>query len=60
MSIELKARDFAIKAHDGQVRKSDPVKLKIVYPINVAQILKKYGFDETVTDCHSLKFRINI
>ena len=39
MSIELKAREFAIEAHKGQVRKSDPEKPMIVHPINVAQIL---------------------
>jgi len=48
MSIELKAREFAIEAHKGQVRKSDPEKPMIVHPINVAQILKEYGFDENV------------
>ena len=48
MSIELKAKTFAIKAHNGQIRKSDPEKPMIVHPINVAQILKKYEFDEFV------------
>ena len=42
MDIELKARNFAIKAHSGQVRKSDPEKPMIVHPINVGQILKQY------------------
>lgn len=48
MDIELKARNFAIKAHSGQVRKSDPEKPMIVHPINVGQILKQYEFDENV------------
>lgn len=48
MDIKLKARNFAIKAHSGQVRKSDPEKPMIVHPINVAQILKQYEFDENV------------
>ena len=48
MNIELKAKEFAIKAHKGQVRKSDPEKPMIIHPINVAQILKQYEFDEKV------------
>ena len=48
MNIELKAKDFAIKAHNGQVRKSNPEKPMIVHPINVGQILKQYEFDENV------------
>ena len=48
MNIELKAKEFAIKAHKGQVRKSDKEKPMIIHPINVGQILKQYGFDENV------------
>lgn len=48
INIELKAREFAILAHKGQIRKSDPEKPMIIHPINVAQILKQYGFDENV------------
>jgi len=48
MNIELKAKKFAIKAHKGQVRKSDPEKPMIIHPINVAYILKQYGFEENV------------
>ena len=48
MNIELKARNFAIKAHSGQVRKSDPEKPMIVHPVNVGQILKQYEFDKNV------------
>lgn len=48
MSIEEKALQFAIKAHEGQVRKNEKDKPKIFHPINVGQILKEYGFDENV------------
>ena len=48
MTIKDKAKKFAIKAHKGQVRKSDPQKPMIIHPINVANILEEYGFDENV------------
>ena len=48
MNLEEKTRKFAIEAHKGQVRKSDIEKPMIIHPINVAQILKQYGFDENV------------
>ena len=48
MNIELEAREFAINAHRGQVRKSDKQKPMIIHPINVANILKEYGFDDNV------------
>ena len=48
MKIVTKARKFAIKAHRGQVRKADIEKPMIIHPINVANILKEYGFDENV------------
>ena len=48
MKIESKARKFAIKAHKGQVRKSDKDKPMIIHPINVANILKEYDFDQNV------------
>lgn len=48
MKVWLKAKRFAIKAHNGQVRKSAPEKPMIIHPINVAQILEQYGFDENV------------
>ena len=48
MTVEEKALNFAIKAHKGQVRKSEPDKPMIFHPINVGQILKEYGFDENV------------
>ena len=48
MNIEKRALRFAIKAHKGQVRKSDPDKPMIIHPINVANILREYGFDSLV------------
>jgi len=48
MSIKEEAKEFAIKAHKNQVRKSEPEKPMIIHPINVANILEEYGFDENV------------
>lgn len=48
MTVENKAKKFAIKAHFGQIRKSDPEKPMIIHPINVGNILKEYNFDENV------------
>ena len=48
MDIKVQAKEFAIKAHEGQRRKSDKEKPMIIHPINVAMILKKYGFDDNV------------
>lgn len=48
MNIELKAKKFAIKAHEGQVRKSEPDKPMIIHPINAAHILKEYNMDSNV------------
>lgn len=48
MNLREKAKEFAIKAHKGQIRKSDPDKPMIIHPINVANILEEYGFDENV------------
>lgn len=48
MNIVEKARDFAIKAHKGQVRKGEVEKPMIIHPINVANILEEYNFDENV------------
>ena len=46
--IKEDAKNFAIDAHDGQRRKSDKSKPMIIHPINVANILNEYGFDENV------------
>lgn len=48
MKIKTMAKKFAIKAHKGQIRKSDPEKPMIIHPINVANILEEYEFDENV------------
>lgn len=48
MNIKQKAKRFAIKAHQGQIRKSDPEKPMIIHPINVGNILKEYDFDDNV------------
>ncbi len=48
MDIKTKAKLFAIKAHDGQRRKSDKEKPMIIHPINVANILEEYKLDDNV------------
>ncbi|MBQ9072060.1 MAG: HD domain-containing protein [Bacilli bacterium] len=48
MKIKTMAKKFAIKAHKGQIRKSDKEKPMIIHPINVGNILEEYGFDENV------------
>ena len=48
MDIKEKAKEFAINAHKGQVRKSGKEKPMIIHPINVADILKEYNFDDNV------------
>lgn len=48
MKIKEQAKNFAIEAHKGQVRKSDPEKPMIIHPINVGNILEEYGFNENV------------
>lgn len=48
MDIKKKAREFAIEAHRGQVRKAEKEKPMVVHPINVGQILEGYGFDDNI------------
>lgn len=48
MDIKEKAKLFAINAHYGQVRKSEKDKPMVIHPINVANILSEYGFDDNV------------
>lgn len=48
MDILEEAKTFAIKAHMGQVRKSEPDKPMIMHPLMVGNILREYGFDEHV------------
>ena len=45
MDIKEKAKQFAIKAHKGQVRKSEPDKPMIIHPISVGMLLEEYGYD---------------
>lgn len=48
MDIKEKARLFAIQAHMGQVRKSEPDKPMIMHPIGVGQLLESFGYDDNV------------
>lgn len=48
MNIKEEARIFATKAHKGQIRKSDKEKPMIIHPINVANILETYNYDDNV------------
>ena len=48
MDIKEKAKNFALKAHLGQVRKSEPDKPMILHPLNVGNILASYGYDDLV------------
>lgn len=48
MNIKEKAKKFAIKAHMGQVRKSEPDKPMIMHPISVGMMLEEYGYDDQV------------
>ena len=48
MDIKERAKLFAINAHYGQVRKNEKDKPMIIHPINVANILSEYGFDDNV------------
>ena len=48
MNTKEKAKKFAIKAHMGQVRKSEPDKPMIMHPISVGMMLEEYGYDDQV------------
>ncbi len=48
MDIKEKAKMFAIQAHMGQVRKSEPDKPMIIHPIGVGQLLESFGYDDEV------------
>ena len=48
MDVKTKAKEYAIDAHSGQRRKSDLDKPMVIHPINVADILSSYGFDDNV------------
>lgn len=48
MDIKEKAKMFAIKAHMGQIRKSEPDKPMIIHPLSVGMLLEEYGYDDNV------------
>lgn len=48
MNIKEKAKLFATNAHKGQVRKAFQDKPMITHPINVAEIISEYNFDDNV------------
>ena len=48
MNVKEKAKLFAVEAHRGQVRKSEPDKPMIMHPIGVGLILEEHGYDENV------------
>lgn len=48
MDIKEKAKMFAIQAHMGQIRKSEPDKPMIIHPIGVGQLLESFGYDDSV------------
>lgn len=48
IDVIKKARDFAIKVHKGDIRKSEPDKPKFMHVHSVAKILESYGFDKNV------------
>jgi len=45
MNIKELAKEYAIKAHEGQIRKANGKPL-IYHPITVAKILENFGFDD--------------
>lgn len=48
MNIKDKAKEFAVKAHMGQVRKNEKDKPMIMHPISVGNLLEEYGYDDNV------------
>lgn len=48
MEVSERALSFAIRAHEGQLRKSEKDKPMIFHPMIVGSILKYYGFDDNV------------
>lgn len=48
MDIKERAKLFAINAHMGQVRKSEPEKPMIIHPIGVGELLEEYGYDDNI------------
>lgn len=48
INIKEKAKEFAIKAHQNQIRKSEKDKPMVIHPISVAKLLEEYNYDDTV------------
>lgn len=48
MNISDKALSFAMRAHYGQVRKSEKDKPMVIHPMIVGDLLKYYGYDDNV------------
>lgn len=48
MDLKEKEKMFAINAHKGQIRKSEPDKPMIIHPISVGMLLEEYGYDEQI------------
>ena len=48
MDIKEKAKWYAIRAHEGQVRKNEPDKPMIIHPISVGNILSSFGYSDNV------------
>lgn len=46
MNLKERAKLYAIKAHKGQVRKSEKDKPMIMHPINVGMLLEEYGYND--------------
>ena len=43
-----RAKQFAIEAHKGQVRKNEPDKPMITHPLSVGNLLEDFGYDDNV------------
>ena len=48
MNVKEKAKEFAIMAHKGQLRKSEKEKPMIIHPIEVGMLLESWEFDDNV------------
>ena len=48
MTLSERALSFAIRAHEGQYRKSEMDKPYVIHPLIVGSLLKKYGYDDKV------------
>ncbi|MDD3340941.1 MAG: HD domain-containing protein [Bacilli bacterium] len=48
MNIKEDAKQFAINAHKGQIRKNEPDKPMIMHPISVGMLLEEYGYNDNV------------